>query len=121
MYLIALALIVAGLAIGAYAAFAPRRPAVATAASQPGAPAQLSEAQRVDAVLATGSLESDDATAYLVAALDDPSEAVALAAAHALAGSGRGDALRRHLESRPGERSERLADTIGWMHDIPET
>ncbi len=120
MFLIVLlGLLVVGLAIGAYALFAPRR-AVPVAASQtPVAPPPAniaSEAERVDAVFAMGALDGDEATRRLAEALDDPSETVALAAAHALASSGRSAVLDAYAASHPGARSSQLTQTIGWMH-----
>ena len=107
------------LAIGAYAYFAPRRPAAISAAAPPAAaeaPAPQTEAQRVDAVFAMGALDGEESTRRLSEALDDPSETVALAAAHALAGSGRGEIVRAYVAAHPGERTTRLSETLDWMH-----
>ena len=115
---ILLALLAVGIAIGAYAYFAPRRPVAVEAAPQAAVaetPPQT-EAQRVDAVFAMGALDGDESTRRLTDALDDPCDTVALAAAHALVRSGRGETLRSYAQAHPGERSERLVDTIGWMH-----
>jgi HEAT repeat protein len=116
-----LVLLAIGVALGAYAIFAPRRTAAVEAPAHDPAPARpqqspLTEAQRVDTVFAMGSLDSDEATRRLTEALDDPSETVALAAAHALAASGRADALRAYFDAHPGDRAARLANTIDWMH-----
>ncbi len=121
MFLIVLlALLAIGIAVGAYAIFAPRRPAVAVeAASTPVAASRssaASEAERVDAVFAMGALDGDEATRRLTEALDDPSETVALAAAHALATSGRQGMLRAYVDAHPSERTTRIAETIDWMH-----
>jgi len=118
MFLILLAILVIGIAIGAYALLAPRKVAAIVPPSAAPSAAAMSEAQRVDAVFATGALESDESTAYLVAALDDPSEAVALAAAHALAGSGRSAALQAYLRNDPGARSDRLRDTVDALQQL---
>lgn len=113
-----LGLLAIGIAIGIYAVVAPRRP-VEAARPAPGVPAGASqtEAERVDEVFALGALDGDESTRRLTDALDDPSETVALAAAHALAGSGRGAILADYARANPGARSQRLVDTIGWMHE----
>ena len=120
MFVTALRVLLAiGIASGAYAMFAPRKPAAVDAGPQPSpaeAPPQT-EAQRVDAVFAMGALDGEESTRRLTAALDDPSETVALAAAHALAGSGRGAVLTGYAQANPGARAQRLVDTIGWMHE----
>ena len=113
---VAIALLVAGVALAAYAFVRSRNaeaesPAVPVVAAEPA----LSESQRVDAVFAAGTLESETARAYLIAALDDPSEAVALAAASTFAGSGALPAVESWLRSHPGERSARLADAIATL------
>ena len=116
-------ILLAVLAIGAYAMFAPRKPVAVEAAPRDarlGAQSEPSEAQRVDAVFAMGALDGEESTRRLTAALDDPSETVALAAAHALAGSGRGVLLERYAAAHPGARAQRLVDTIGWMHESPQ-
>ena len=114
---ILLALLAIGIAIGAYAYFAPRRPVAVEAAPQPAAEAPpQTEAQRVDAVFAMGALDGDESTRRLTQALDDPSETVALAAAHALAASGRGEIVRTYVDAHPNERTTRLRETIDWMH-----
>jgi hypothetical protein len=122
MFLIALLVVLAiGLALGAYALFAPRRvaaePVVAQANVGTSAPVQLTEAERIDAVFAMGALDGDESTRRLALALDDPSETVALAAAHALAGSGRGELVRSYVAAHPGERTTRLGETLDWMHE----
>ena len=117
---ILLAVLAIGIAIGAYAMFAPRKPvAVETVAPQAAAaeaPPVQTEAQRVDAVFAMGALDGEESTRRLTAALDDPSETVALAAAHALATSGRSEIARAYIAAHPGERTTRLRETIDWMH-----
>ena len=113
-------LLAVGIAIGIYAMVAPRRPvAVEAAKAAPDGPpaASQTEAERVDEVFALGALDGDESTRRLTAALDDPSETVALAAAHALAGSGRGAILAAYARANPGARSQHLVDTIGWMHE----
>jgi len=115
---ILLAVLAIGIAIGAYAMFAPRKP-VAVEAAPPEAPsetrAEQTEAQRVDAVFAMGALDGDESTRRLTAALEDPSETVALAAAHALAGSGRGEVVRAYIAAHPSERNTRLSVTLDLL------
>jgi HEAT repeat protein len=114
-----LGLLAIGIAIGLYAILAPRRREAVEAAS-PAVPAEShppqTEAQRVDAVFAMGALDGAESTRRLTAALDDPSETVALAAAHALAGSGRSEIVRAYVATHPDDRTARLRETIAWMH-----
>ena len=73
--------------------------------------AHLSEADRCDLVFAVAALEDPRSQRLLEEALDDPSEAVAIAAARAMANRGRDAELERYL-ARPGERSRRIAATL---------
>ncbi len=73
--------------------------------------AHLSEADRCDLVFAVAALEDARSQRLLEDALDDPSEAVALAAARAMTQRGRNAELERYL-ARPGERSRRIAATL---------
>jgi hypothetical protein len=73
--------------------------------------ADLSEADRCDLVFAVAALDDPRSQRLLEHALDDPSEAVALAAARAMANRGRTPELERYL-ARPGERSRRIAATL---------
>jgi hypothetical protein len=119
-----------GAALAAYAVFAPRRrlrgPAAAPQASADWASeaddefADLSDAARCELVFAVAALGDERSRFLLERALDDPAEAVALAAAHALATSGRGDAVRAYARAHPGERAQLLVDTIGWMAEERE-
>ncbi|HEY6326988.1 MAG TPA: hypothetical protein VIW73_10815 [Candidatus Cybelea sp.] len=70
--------------------------------------AHLSDADRCDLVFAVAALEDPRSHRLLEGALEDPSEAVALAAARAMASCGRSAELERYL-ARPGERSRRIA------------
>jgi hypothetical protein len=74
--------------------------------------AALSEAARCDLIFAVAALEEEGSQQLLVRALDDPSEAVALAAARGLARNGRTVTLERYLAARPGERARRIARTL---------
>lgn len=73
--------------------------------------AHLSDADRCDLVFALAALEDPRSEQLLENALDDPSEAVALAAARAMASRGRSAELERYL-ALPGERSRRIAATL---------
>ena len=73
--------------------------------------ANLSEADRCDLVFAVAALEDPRGQRILEGALDDPSEAVALAAARAMACRGRSAELERYL-ARPGERTRRIAAAL---------
>jgi HEAT repeat protein len=67
----------------------------------------LSDAERCDLIFALAVLEDETSARLLVRALDDPSEAVALAAACALARRGGSAALEHHLDAL-GERARTL-------------
>jgi hypothetical protein len=69
--------------------------------------AHLSDAQRCDLIFAVAALDDEASRRLLVRALDDPSEAVALAAARGLARGNR-DALERYLTACPQERARAL-------------
>lgn len=95
-----------------------RRPAVAVYALPPAAEnwlapvgedfTALSEAERCDLIFAVAALEDDKSEALLARALGDPSEGVALAAAHALARRGGLETLERHLARCASERAQSL-------------
>jgi hypothetical protein len=68
----------------------------------------LSEAQRCDLIFAVATLEDDASEALLAHALEDPSEAVALAAAHALTRRRGLETLERHLGQCASERARAL-------------
>jgi HEAT repeat protein len=73
---------------------------------------KLSAAQRVDFIFAIAAVEDSSTVDLLQRALDDSDEAVALAAARALAGGGRNDELERFFATHRGERATRLARTL---------
>lgn len=125
-------LFLAGIVIGVYAVIAPRK-----AASEPtlldrieprtvlvnsdwsvdagqtfGA---LSEAARCDLIFAVAPLADERSKDLLVRALDDQSETVALAAAHALVASGRADALNEFFQEHPGDRATHISETLSLL------
>ena len=125
-------LFVVGIAFGVYAIVAPRPKAVETAAyeslrerptvattgwtNEAGQEfADLSESARCDLVFAVAALDDERSEHLLEFALGDPTEAVALAAAHALAESGRTAILDRYLAAHPGERAERISATLSLL------
>jgi hypothetical protein len=125
----ALLVLVAGLLIGLYAWLAPRRAAESRVARD-GAPLQattawtneageefagLSEAARCDLVFAVAALEDERSQHLLEYALNDPAEAVSLAAAHALAGHGRRTVVDTYLTSHPGARADRIAQALALL------
>ncbi len=77
--------------------------------------AGLSESARCDLVFAVGALSDDRSTHLLEFALADPNEAVALAAAHVLAGSGRATTVERFLAQHPGDRAVRMVSTLSLL------
>lgn len=124
-------LFVAGVVIGLYAWLAPR--AAAPVVPAPAAPPQawnattdwtreagaefagLSEPARCDLIFAVADLQDDASARLLLHALDDPSDAVALAAAHALARRGSAEAVNAYAAQHPGERAERIVRTLALM------
>lgn len=125
----ALLVLVAGLLIGLYAWRAPRRfaspkiardgpPLQATTAwtNEAGEEfAGLSEAARCDLVFAVAALDDERSQTLLEYALNDPAEAVSLAAAHALAGHGRRGLVDTYLASHPGARADRIAQALALL------
>ncbi|HEY2476894.1 MAG TPA: hypothetical protein VGI19_19085 [Candidatus Cybelea sp.] len=73
---------------------------------------KLSEVQRVDFIFAIATLEDPSTTALLEHALDDPCEAVALAAARALTNAGCAPRLERFFAAHRNQRSARLAQAL---------
>lgn len=125
-------LFVVGIALGVYAVVAPRRsPDEPTLLDKVDlAPLHvttdwtneagqdfsgLSESARCDLVFAVAALRDERSLRLLEFALRDPNEAVALAAAHVLAGSGRAPTVERFLAQHPGERSERIVATLSLL------
>jgi len=138
LLVILIAVFVVGAAIGIYAVIAPRPRAMpsavrATAASDdddelgevellPSSQAWtreageefagLSEAARCELIFAVSALDDERSQRLLRFALDDPSAAVSLAAAHALARNGRLDDVRRYAENNPGPRAAELLQLV---------
>jgi len=121
--------LIAGVAVGAYALAAPRRERALRAARE-GLPLQattdwtneagdefagLSESARCDLVFAVAALEDQRSQQLLEHALNDPAEPVALAAAHALMGSGRRSNVERYLAEHPGLRADRITQTLSLL------
>ncbi|HEV2260729.1 MAG TPA: hypothetical protein VGR69_00340 [Candidatus Rubrimentiphilum sp.] len=127
LVIILLSVIVMGITIGVYAWLSPAKE---TPEEEPPAPigpwvadtgwtaqageefATLSEAARCDLVFAVADLQDERAEALLVHALDDPSESVALAAAHVLERRGGGERVRAHVNRYPGQRAQRIRETL---------
>jgi hypothetical protein len=131
-------LFVVGVLLGGYALIAPRRRSRETFvpddvesrslrattdwANEAGQEfADLPEPARCELVFAVAALYDDRATHLLEFALCDPSETVALAAAHALAISGRASIVERVLADHPGERAERIAGTLSLLIEPNES
>ena len=125
----AMLVLVAGVLLGLYAWLAPRR-AAAAAVAREGLPLQattawtneageefagLSEAARCDLVFAVAALDDERSQRLLEHALNDPAEAVSLAAAHALAGHGRRTVVELYLASHPGARADRIAQALALL------
>jgi HEAT repeat protein len=121
---------VAGVAIGVYVRLAPRAPQTKAPAPKPLEPwhtstdwtaqagaefSGLAESARCDLVFAVADLNDERSQQLLLHALDDPSDAVALAAAHALAQRGSENAVNEYVESHPGERAQRISQTLALL------
>lgn len=123
-------ILIVGVALGVYAFMAPRRAEKLEAQAAVREPVQaatgwsdetenefagLSEAARCDLVFAVATLEDERSQQLLEHALADPAEAVALAAAHALASSGRHAVVESYLARSPGPRADRISDTLALL------
>jgi len=128
-------LFIVGAALGVYAVIAPRRteleeePTVIDRLALP--PLQstptdwtneagdefsgLSDAARCDLVFAVAAIDDERCARLLEFALNDPSEAVAIAAARALVSSGRGAVVEQFLAKHPGERAEHIANMLALL------
>ena len=131
MSLLTLALVivfVCGAAAGVYAWLAPRQRAAVPSVER--APlrvetdwsnevaqefAGLSEPARCEMIFAAAALDDDRSQRLLEHALDDPSEAVATAAAHALATRGSASVVQTYLGAHAGERADRIARTLSLL------
>jgi hypothetical protein len=105
----------------------PPSPAPAIASTPPGHSASwtasegddfaaLTEAARCELIFALQDLPGDERTATLRAALDDPSEIVALAAATALAARGERAFVEGYFAEHPGARSQRIGNDLSLLH-----
>ncbi len=130
VYVVLAAIFLAGVLIGLYAWMAPRRVAIEPEpppSAQPFKPnlswtteagdefAGLTESARCDLIFAVADLRDERSEQLLVHALDDPSDAVALAAAHALARRGETAAVNDYAERHPGERADRIVATLALL------
>ncbi|HLI94927.1 MAG TPA: hypothetical protein VKT72_02450 [Candidatus Baltobacteraceae bacterium] len=124
-------LFIVGVSLGVYALRAPRKVAVDEGPLPPLEPwtastdwtkeagaefAGLSESARCDLIFAVAELEDERSQQLLAHALDDPSDAVALAAAHALMRRGDTPVVEAYAGRHPGERSQRLARTLELLN-----
>ena len=129
--IVLLVIVAIAICVGLYAWLSPERTAVEEAPLPPNEPwkpdtawtaqageefATLSEAARCDLVFAVADLNDERADGLLVHALDDPSEPVALAAAHVLEKRGASDRVRAHVKRHPGARAERIEETLSLLH-----
>ncbi len=135
LLLVLLAIFLVGAALGIYALAAPRRRHTASVeTAQPEIAAEkplefdqtwseqagrefsgLSETARCELVFAVAALDDAPAHRLLLAALGDSSEAVATAAAHALARSGNLADVQAYASEHPGPRTERILQTIALL------
>jgi hypothetical protein len=131
LVIVLLIVIAIAVCVGAYAWLSPERKAIEEPELQPNEPwqpdaawtaeageefATLSEAARCDLVFAVADLHDERADGLLLHALDDPSEPVALAAAHVLERRGAADRVRAHVKRHPGARAERIEETLSLLH-----
>ncbi|MFN2528335.1 MAG: hypothetical protein ABR584_06415 [Candidatus Baltobacteraceae bacterium] len=136
MYFLLGILIVAflvGAGLGAYAIFAPKKVAagpplehepIQTDAGLSDAGwtreaasefAGLAEAARCDMIFAVAAIDDERSHRLLVHALDDPSNTVALAAAHALTRAGRLDDVRAYAQAHDGPRATELMQLLSLL------
>ena len=117
-----------GAAAGAYAAFAPRPPRAEGSQPHPepepeplpiaarfGEFGALPESARCDLIFSMGAIDDEASRSLLLHALDDPSEAVALAAASAFARAGSIGEVHRYASERPGHRTHALLQTLAML------
>ena len=130
IFVILAVVFVIGVAIGLYAWLAPR---AVTAKPEPLPPIEpfkpspdwtseageefsgLGETARCDLVFAVADLDDERSARLLIHALDDPSDAVALAAAHALARRGATNSIEDYAARHPGERAQRIVATLALL------
>lgn len=128
--IILLAIVAVAVCVGAYAWLSPSRereeeivappaevwePDPAWTAEAGEEFATLSEAARCDLVFAVADLPDERAEGLLLHALDDPSEAVALAAAHVLEKRGASERVHAHVKRHPGPRAKRIEETLALL------
>ncbi|HEY3674393.1 MAG TPA: hypothetical protein VGK84_00215 [Candidatus Tumulicola sp.] len=77
--------------------------------------ATLSEAARCDLIFAIQDLPGEERAATLCAALDDPSEIVAFAAATALTARGERARVEDYFAEHPGARSQRIRTDLSLL------
>ena len=129
MTLIVVAVILVGIGIAVVAWTAPRRaekaravregvPLTASTAWTSGAGDEfegLSESARCDMIFAVAALDDERSQSLLSHALRDPAEAVSLAAAHALATTGRRNLVEAFLAEHPGARADRISQALSLL------
>lgn len=82
----------------------------------------LSDSARCDMIFAIAALDDERGREVLERALADPSEAVALAAAHALTSRGAASIVDRYFGARPSERNARIVATVALLGpELPAT
>lgn len=132
LVIILLAIIAVAICVGMYAWLSPRSEQIEDATAPPPNEvwepdpawtaqageefATLSEAARCDLVFAVADLQDERADGLLMHALDDPSETVALAAAHILEKRGAADRVRARVKRYPGERAQKIEETLELLH-----
>ena len=77
--------------------------------------AGLSESARCDMIFAVAALDDERSQNLLEHALNDPAEAVALAAAHALVSNGRAALVQSFLETCADQRAERIGQALSLL------
>ncbi len=130
LVIVLLIVVAIAVCVGAYAWLSPERKDIEESVPPPNEPwqpdaawtaqageefATLSEAARCDLVFAVADLHDERADGLLLHALDDPSEPVALAAAHILEKRGAGDRVRARVKRYPGERAQKIEETLALL------
>ena len=129
MTIVILLVVLAGVAIGVFAFVAPKR-AERARVVRSGEPLQattewtneagdefagLSESARCAMIFAVAALDDERSQRLLEHALNDPAEAVAIAAAHVLISSGRGDVVTGFLARHPGRRADGISQALSLL------
>jgi hypothetical protein len=109
LVIVLLAIVAVAVCVGAYAWLSPSRE---IAGEDPPPPNDVWEPDPAW----TAQAGDERAEGLLLHALDDPSETVALAAAHILEKRGAADRVRARVKRYPGPRAQKIEETLELLH-----